>query len=197
MRRVSGARDTLRLGRVLLGSRTNGPGLRDVYWVTGCSILCPGCVNPHLLDATTGVDVTLSAIEELLAKRVGEVEGITISGGEPTDQPEGVARLAAAAWALRLSVVVFTGRSLFECERRAELEPLLRHCDVLVAGPFVAGLRQRSGPLLASANQRVHFLSGRYREEGLGDVPDLELLVGERVFQPNSYLYKRIRRKTP
>ncbi|NJO00209.1 MAG: 4Fe-4S cluster-binding domain-containing protein, partial [Anaerolineales bacterium] len=37
----------LRLHQFLPQSRVNGPGLRAVLWVQGCSLGCPGCFNPQ------------------------------------------------------------------------------------------------------------------------------------------------------
>jgi pyruvate-formate lyase-activating enzyme len=37
---------TLRLHQFLPSSHTNGPGLRAVLWVQGCSLGCPRCFNP-------------------------------------------------------------------------------------------------------------------------------------------------------
>jgi anaerobic ribonucleoside-triphosphate reductase activating protein len=167
----------IRLGRVLTGSRANGPGTRDVFWTTGCSIRCPGCINPHFLEAGAGINVGLGAIEDLLRKRCSDIEGITFSGGEPTDQSDAVTEIAGFAHQLGLSVVIFTGRALHECRHHPQWCAVLEHCDVLIAGPFEQEHRRRTQPLLGSANQQVHFLTSRYCEQDLQQTPNLELVI--------------------
>jgi len=146
-----------------------------VIWVAGCSIRCPGCINPHLLDPAAGRNVRIDALVELMERRVGTVEGITISGGEPTDQAAAVTRLATHARRLGLSVLLFSGRSLEECRRR--FPDVLGHCDILVAGPFVAALSGRGDPLRGSSNQDVHFLGRRYGPGDLVGLPEFEISV--------------------
>ena len=169
---------TIRLGRVLLGSRANGPGLRDVFWVTGCSIGCPGCINPQFLDPRAGERVDAGAIQSLISRRRDQVEGITFSGGEPTEQAEAVGLIARHARQLGLSVVLFTGKTLEACRRRADCAALLDFCDLVVAGPYVAPLWQPGSPLLGSLNQTLHFLTERYRPGDLQTIPNLEIRLG-------------------
>ncbi len=40
----------LNIAAFLKGSRVGGPGLRDILWVQGCSICCPGCANQAYLS---------------------------------------------------------------------------------------------------------------------------------------------------
>lgn len=167
----------LRLGSVLRGSKANGPGLRDVYWTAGCSILCPGCFNPHLHDPNAGVSMEVERLIQNLRPRLGIIEGITVSGGEPTDQAEAVAELACGARQLGLSVVIFSGRYLNECARHPHYHQILPHCDILVAGPFEIQLATYPSKLVASSNQRVHFLTNRYRSRDLEGIPDAEVVI--------------------
>jgi len=174
--------NSIRLAKFLPGSRANGPGLRDVFWTAGCSIHCPGCINPHLLDARNGVDVPLAEIEEVIDSRRDVIEGISFSGGEPTDQPAAVAHLARFARSRGLSVVVFTGRTLEECMMHRERRELIAACDLVVAGPYDRNAEQRTAPLLGSANQRIHFVTERYGPQDLAEVPNAEIVTnGTRI----------------
>lgn len=167
----------IRLAKFLAGSRANGPGLRDVFWTAGCSIHCPGCINPHLLDARGGVDVPLAEIEEVIDSRRDAIEGITFSGGEPADQPTAVAHLARFARSRGLSVVLFTGRTLEECMQHRGRRELIAACDLVLAGPYDRNAAQRTAPLLGSANQRIHFVTQRYGPDDLAEVPDAEIVM--------------------
>ena len=82
---------TLRLAHIVEKTRSEGPGVRTAIWVQGCTIRCPGCCNPELFSRRGGRD---TPIGEVVARCDG-VEGITVVGGEPFEQPEGLAALDA------------------------------------------------------------------------------------------------------
>jgi anaerobic ribonucleoside-triphosphate reductase activating protein len=181
---------TIRLARVVPGSRANGPGLRDVFWTAGCSIHCPGCINPQWLDPSSGIDLPVSSVLEMLELRQAAIEGITFSGGEPTEQPEPVAEIAEAARRLGLTVLLFTGRTFDACRSDPLRRRLIDACDIVVAGPYLAGAPDRR-PLVGSANQRIHFVTGRYTQEDLHGIPDAEVIVdGSRLIITG--LYSRV-----
>ena len=159
-----------RLGRIMLDSRANGPGLRDVYWFVGCSIRCPGCTNPQFLQADQGLDVALESIQQLMAERAPHIEGITLSGGEPTEQVAAALNLARHARSLGLGIVLFTGRTPRALEAYAELRDA---CDLIVAGPYRAA-RPSQAVLLGSSNQKVLFVTGRYSTRDLEGIARVE-----------------------
>ena len=73
--------------------RVLGPGERLGIWVTGCKRNCPGCMTPELQDETAGREMDCQAMVEAAKKAPGPVDGVTISGGEPFDQPQQLYRL--------------------------------------------------------------------------------------------------------
>lgn len=155
--------DLLRIAAVVEGTHSEGPGARMAIWVQGCTIRCPGCCNPEMLPMDGG---TLVAAAEL-ARRVETargIEGITLLGGEPFHQAAGLARVAAAARARGLSVLVFSGFVLEELRSTAAAQPLLELTDVLVAGRYERERHCAARPGVGSSNQRVHHLTGRYRD---------------------------------
>lgn len=134
---------------------TLGPGTRAVVWVQGCSHRCPGCMMPESWDTSGGLTIDPIALaNECLAS--DEVEGITISGGEPFDQPEAVASLLSLIKQHGRNTWVYTGYTIEELIARNELivDNLLSCCDVLVDGPY----QEENGDVLryrGSANQRI------------------------------------------
>ncbi len=78
-----------RLHSVETGAAADGPGVRFVYFLTGCSFRCLYCHNPDTWKVGTGREVSLDeAIAEIrpyvgFLKRVG---GVTLSGGDPLAQ---------------------------------------------------------------------------------------------------------------
>jgi anaerobic ribonucleoside-triphosphate reductase activating protein len=102
-----------------------------------------------------------------IARHASEIEGITLLGGEPFAHATGAAALAKAARRLGLTVMVFSGYTLEEIEARhdPDADELLAHTDILVDGPYVRELPDTSRRWIGSANQRIHFLTDRYRAD--------------------------------
>lgn len=143
-------------------SQVNGPGLRSVVWVQGCSRKCPGCINPH---THAHKPVKLLDPEELGHKlaNIKDTIGITMSGGEPFEQAQACAILAETIKAAGKSVMVFTGFSFEELKESTEpsVRRFLKTIDLIIAGPFVQELKCESKFWRASSNQTVHFLNGK------------------------------------
>lgn len=176
---------TLRVARVLAPVTVLGPGRRVGLWVQGCGLRCEGCASVDTWDRDGGADVPLSALVESIDQALTRIDGagLTITGGEPTDQPEELAEVVTALRSLPrwgdLDVLVFTGRSLAAAERHAPR--LVALADVLVAGPYDAR-RPGSGRLLASGNQTLHVsarAAERYREWLAESDPAIQVVVDE------------------
>jgi anaerobic ribonucleoside-triphosphate reductase activating protein len=166
----------LNLARTLPRSAANGPGERFVLWVQGCPLACPGCWNA---DTWAFERRDLRSVEDLTAVILATegIEGVTFTGGEPFAQARPLTALAERVRAAGLSVFVFTGYNLEELTRPEHLA-LLAVTDVVVAGRYVEA--ERAGGLVwrGSANQRVHFLSGRYGPADMEEVGEVELHLG-------------------
>ena len=157
----------VRMHGVVDDSIVDGPGLRFGVFVQGCSHQCPGCHNQGSWDACGGYEDTVGHICELIqASR--SVSGVTLSGGEPFEQPE--ACLAIARWCKQrgLNLWIYSGYT-YEALQRGDLGSaavqLLQECDVLVDGRFVQRLFSHDLTWKGSANQRVVDLK-RTRDAG-------------------------------
>ena len=95
------------------------------------------------------------------------IEGITLLGGEPVAHAEGASVLAREVQHRGLTVMVFSGYLREEIERMPEpaVQELLTHTDLLVDGPYQRELPEQQRRWIGSTNQRIHFLTGRYRED--------------------------------
>jgi anaerobic ribonucleoside-triphosphate reductase activating protein len=100
------------------------------------------------------------------ARRHG-IEGITLLGGEPHAHAAGAAALARAVRELGLTVMVFSGYTLEEARTLPEpaVADLLGLTDILVDGPYLREQAETRRRWIGSANQRVHFLTDRYRAD--------------------------------
>ena len=154
-------------------SRANGPGERFVVWFQGCTLGCAGCFNP----ATHAAGGTPREIGELVAEaRAARVEGITLSGGEPLQQPEAALALLRAARAAGLTTLVFSGYTIDEIRAQPLGPAVLAELDVLVDGRYVSTDRHATG-LRGSANQRIHCLTSRYSIEDVESTPVAEVRI--------------------
>lgn len=153
---------TINLHDFLDRSTENGPGVRAVIWVQGCTLQCPGCFNPETHSQKIR---RLVPVEELAERilAISEIEGVTVSGGEPFLQAAALAELGRALHTHDLGVVVFSGFTFDQLIRakNRDWDALLALTDLLIAGPFVQALRCNLA-LRGSRNQTLHFLSDRY-----------------------------------
>ena len=156
--RRDGSRIPLRVARIFHGSVVDGPGRRSVVQVQGCPIRCPACYVPHTHDPAGGVALPVGAVAAAALDPAGAPrDGVTVSGGEPFAQPDGLAALLRALRREDVHTVVYSGSTLEALRRRPEpaVAEALRLTDVLVDGPFVAALAGDAGEWRGSRNQRV------------------------------------------
>nr|WP_294810175.1 4Fe-4S single cluster domain-containing protein [uncultured Sphingomonas sp.] len=135
---------------------TLGPGRRVGLWFQGCSIRCPGCISVDTWEPGLGV-VDLADLLARISELAKNADGLTVSGGEPFDQPAALAAVLRH-WR-RLTpglVIVFTGRELEEVSSWLATNPDL--IDALITGPFRSELPQISA-LRGSDNQTIHVLT--------------------------------------
>lgn len=157
--------DCLNIAAICPSTQTLGPGKRYVAWVQGCCFSCDNCGSSEWREMR---QADLVRPEDLAAAilRVPDLEGITISGGEPMLQAANLIKLMGLVHAHRpLSVICYTGFTLEALKERNDqaTDDLLAALDVLIDGPYMDQLNDNLG-WRGSSNQRVHFLSGRYRE---------------------------------
>jgi anaerobic ribonucleoside-triphosphate reductase activating protein len=171
---------TLRVHHLLESSRANGPGLRAVLWLQGCTLGCPECFNPATHSRSGGELIGLDALAErleTLAADSSALEGLTISGGEPLQQRPALGRLLRRLrGSTRLSVVLFSGFAWEEIVAMQGSEQVLEHVDVLIAGRYDHARRVAHG-LIGSANKTIHFLTDRYGPADFESLPDAELIL--------------------
>lgn len=146
----------LALSRVHFPVTTLGPGRRLGIWVQGCSIRCPGCISSDTW-AKRAPDVEVAELLERVRPWLHECDGITISGGEPFEQPEALEQLLHAIRQLSgVSVLVYSGlpfEALASCE--VVKQGLV---DCLISDPFDVRMGQTKY-LRGSDNQRMTCLT--------------------------------------
>ena len=147
-------------------SISNGPGVRVVLWVAGCTIHCRGCQNPESWDFCAGKLFDEDAKQELFnALNKPYIRGITFSGGNPIEKKN-------LSWIYDLiqeikdkfpdkDVWLYTGWKLSISDfRQSYLDmtmtnEIFRSCDVVVDGPYIDEQRDITLPFRGSKNQRL------------------------------------------
>jgi len=140
-----------------------GNGVRLGIWFQGCTIHCQGCINPDTWEFKAERRIVVSEFLKFLDKyREHKVDGVTITGGEPFDQP--TALLEILKYLPRLTqgdIFVYSGYKFAYLKKR--FQDVLKHIDVLVSEPYV----EAEGDELiwrGSDNQKIHLLSEKAKE---------------------------------
>lgn len=132
-----------------------GFGSRLAVWVQGCHLECPECCATDTWFGA-GRRLAVQAIIDWALQYQPNLDGISISGGEPSNQASAVTELIhafrEAYCAAEVDVLLFSGLPFLKLERRF---PELLIADVISAGPYVAHLPPR--PLRGSSNQTLHL----------------------------------------
>lgn len=146
-----------------------GPGLRHVLWVQGCCFRCDGCIASSYHDRK-GTETEASELaEEFLYRASPHIEGITVSGGEPFLQAEGLLEFVRILKKQRdWGVICYTGFTMEELREREKSDPyvgaLLEEMDMLIDGRYIREL-DKGDALRGSSNQRIWCLTDRYRDQ--------------------------------
>lgn len=144
----------------------NGPGVRSVIFVSGCTRHCKECFQPQTWDFDYGEPLTQEVTDDLLETMAPpEIAGLTVLGGEPFE-PRNQAGVLALLEQVRAvypqkSIWAFTGY-LLDAELLAgtvgdpeTVRKILALLDVLVDGPFMIEKKNLTLRFRGSENQRL------------------------------------------
>lgn len=85
---AAGRRRVLKVGGVTPFTATDYPGLLSAaVFVQGCPWRCGYCHNPHLQERTRDSPIAWDDVVSLLERRIGLIDAVVFSGGEPTMDP--------------------------------------------------------------------------------------------------------------
>ena len=141
-----------------------GPGKRLLLFTQGCSLHCKGCVNKHLWQFGVGANITVEEVLELCQ----DVEGITLHGGEPLDQSEGVLEIVKALKNVGKTVILFTGYQYKELSKLSQ-KRVWGLSDLVISGRYVESKRNIYLQFRGSTNQRVYRHRGKYKDYRVKD----------------------------
>ena len=161
----------LNVASTMARSRANGPGIRAVVWVQGCTIGCSGCYNEFTHPHKIGALYTPSEVAKWILSIDG-IDGVTFSGGEPFEQAKAVLQvIEEIKQEKQLDVFIFSGYTHAKLSSSTDnnVNELLNSIDILSSGPYVEKLRDSSLLWRGSTNQELHYISDRYDETMEGD----------------------------
>jgi len=140
-------------------TEAEGPFKRLTVWFQGCRKRCPGCCNPDMFEFKESHLMSLEELSAIIedAKKQFGIEGVTCLGGEPVLQ-RSLPALCGAIRDIGLGVLLFTG-FLYEELPRALIESV----DMIVDGGFEEDNTDNERNLIGSKNQRMFFVTGRYK----------------------------------
>lgn len=144
----------MRIAGIEKQSIVDGPGFRYTIFTQGCSHQCPGCHNQATWDPNAGSDIS---VEQLLVDidRAYYIDGVTLSGGEPFEQPEEILELTKSLKERGQHIIAYTGytwEQLLADETKAKILPNL---DVVIDGRFLEDQRSLALRFRGSKNQRI------------------------------------------
>ena len=158
-----------------------GPGRRIGVWVQGCTIGCKGCISRDTWARDAGRAMRVADLLAWCEQVSGHaLDGVTISGGEPFEQPAALGQLlrGLARWrqhkGLDFDILCYSGYPL--ATLRARHAGLLGLLDAVIAEPYVDALPSEH-PWCGSSNQQVTALSPR-GEQRYASAPDT---AGKRI----------------
>ena len=108
-------------------------------WLQGCKRRCKGCIAPETWDFLPEREVTIDYVVDRLKTYLPKADGLTVSGGEPFDQPVALLELLRRVKTLGVEdVLIYSGYKVLEIQERhteffSESEKLIA---ALVDGSF-------------------------------------------------------------
>ena len=155
-------------------SKVNGPGNRFVLWTQGCSKGCSECFNPETWSTNIYKELSPTQIFELIKNF--EVDGVTISGGDPLEQEDELLELLMLLSTMRLrkGVILFSGFTRAEISSNFIREQCLKYIDVLIDGRYEKNLKIDFS-LRGSSNQEFYFFSNKISSDELSFDQEIEI----------------------
>jgi len=159
---VANDEPSLRVFRIYHNSVVEGPGRRSVVQTAGCLLRCVGCFAIETWPLDSGVEMEVREVVERVLDPTGEPrDGVTVLGGEPFLQPDGLLALMKALKQRGQHITLYTGYTLEELtlRRDAHIAEILAGADILIDGPFVKELSENAGEWRGSTNQAIIYNS--------------------------------------
>jgi len=136
-------------------SIADGIGWRTVLFVSGCSHHCKGCHNKESWNPNNGTPFTEKTKEYLFSCITDNIDGLTISGGDPLYK-KNIKEVTALCKEFKerfpnKTIWLYTG-NLYRDSKDLEV---MKYVDVVVDGEFREDLKDTTLAFKGSLNQRI------------------------------------------
>ena len=167
----------MRVYSIRLGSQDCGPSTfefndeRTEIFLAGCSKAmngnpCKGCFNKDLWDILNGVRQKPQEIVDYILSNTNN-KYVTIVGGEPVDQIDGLIKLCELLKKNKFHIVLFS--HYLKEDLLTKYPTLFYYIDILIDGEYIQSQRifdtdPRAGVrhVIGSANQRIWYIQRTY-----------------------------------
>lgn len=150
----------MRIAGIRPTSLFDGVGINYVVFVQGCKHHCENCQNPSTWSPNGGKEATVEEIIDGILPYLDIITGVTFSGGDPIEQYEEIAQIAAWAKKHRLRTTLYTGYSFDDL-----VDYNLDNIDYLIDEKYIDSLRSTECSFRGSTNQHIwHQTKGRVWE---------------------------------
>ena len=114
----------------------DGPGIRYVVFMQGCTLRCAYCHNPDTWDMScASMQMSVEELVKDISKYRRYIEGITVSGGEPLLQIDFLCELFSQVKEMGLTTCIDTSGVLFDSNNvnlKQKIDMLLSFTDLVL-----------------------------------------------------------------
>lgn len=143
----------------------DGPGIRSVLFLQGCSMNCPGCHNRDIQKRGNGSLMSIKEVISFIEERCHN-KRITISGGEPLEQWEVLEKLLICLKEKHFDICLYTGWNFEKVPKN-----VFKLSNYIKTGSFISEKRNADIHYVGSENQKMYQLTS----EGTWKTLDLRL----------------------
>lgn len=158
----------MNIARILYPVEVLGPGKRVGIWVCGCDRKCPGCSNPELWNQKPEYEISVDNILELIndISSKFQIDGFTISGGEPINQKKSLLELLEGIQVISQDILLYTGYTLSELREKddSNINMILEKLSVLIDGKYIED-KNTNVLLRGSENQKIYILNPEFEKK--------------------------------
>lgn len=156
----------LRISHYTASTAVLGPGNRFVIWTQGCRKRCRNCINPQGQELEGGYMISVRELVGIIQDQK-DIQGITISGGEPLLQVQAVHKLVTMIReSTSLDIMLYSG---YQYEKILEFMGLhffrefFRQIDIFVDSEYRE--EEDHGEIFrGSGNQHIYYFTPKYQE---------------------------------
>lgn len=143
---------TIEFASIIRTSCDDGPGIRSVLFLQGCSRGCPDCHNAAIGRKGEGNFASVEELVKLVTEQCKNKK-LTISGGEPLEQIPALLPFLRELKKREFDLCLYTGWNLEQVP--LEILVLLNHIKV---GDFQKSLSHEPLRFVGSSNQQMYRL---------------------------------------